>query len=426
MTIRDFERIDLHTGETGKGDFFVGPQGQQFNLSNVHILHCGVDTVRQMYQGHLRERELANVVMAYEEGRDTHTKVLGETFVVGGGGKSGYQYRLQNNELGLILFVKSTYAEQDARHNHLKIECSPHYIAERSAEQLQADLDRFATYFLKAIEGTGVAVHLAVDVQGWRPGRHFHDNLTARARPNLDARGISTMTFDLPSVAMIYGEFETITYGKANALQFSVYDKRKEAQKKDKWHYWEAIYQKHPQYDPEGPVTRLEMRFHHSVVREIAQGTDLSYIDTETGELIRQQPEAFNTFLGVFPHLDGLWRFAMTRYRLDIARNWVHPVWTKFREDARFVSQPHDVEYKRLRKPPGEGNEKNVALVLGNLLSIYARHNMPAHQVWACLKQTGIWEDIINYHRRREIYENELFQLIQKALIDRRLRGKAA
>lgn len=426
MTIRDFERMDLYTGETGKGDFFIGPQGQQFDLSKLRILHCGVDTVRQMYQGHLRERQLAELVLSYELGPNSHIKILGDTFVVGGGGKSGYQYRLQNNELGLILFVKSTFAEQDVRHNHMKIECSPHYIGERSTEQLQADLDRYAKHFLKAIEGTGVAVHLAVDVQGWRPGRDFHEKLTARARPNMDAKGISTMTFDLPSVAMIYGDFETITYGKANALQFSVYDKRKEAHHKDKWHYWDAIYREHPQHDPEGDVTRLEMRFHHSVVREIAQGTDLSYVNTETGELIQQKREDFNTFIGVFPHLDGLWRFAMTRYRLDFARDWVHPVWTKLREDAHFVDQPHDVEYKRLRKEPGEGNEKNVALALGNLISIYARHNLPAHQAWSCLKQTGIWEDIINYYRRREINENELFKLIQKALIDRRLRGKAA
>lgn len=32
MKIRDFERIDTTTGEIGKGDLFIGPEGQQVNL----------------------------------------------------------------------------------------------------------------------------------------------------------------------------------------------------------------------------------------------------------------------------------------------------------------------------------------------------------------------------------------------------------
>ncbi len=35
MKIKDFERLDINTGEIGKGDLFIGPEGQQVNLKNV-------------------------------------------------------------------------------------------------------------------------------------------------------------------------------------------------------------------------------------------------------------------------------------------------------------------------------------------------------------------------------------------------------
>jgi hypothetical protein len=54
MRIRDFERLDITTGEIGKGDLFIGPEGQQVNLHNVNVLWSGVDTVRQVYIRNLR------------------------------------------------------------------------------------------------------------------------------------------------------------------------------------------------------------------------------------------------------------------------------------------------------------------------------------------------------------------------------------
>lgn len=54
--------------------------------------------------------------------------------MIGSGGASGYQFRLQNSDLGLILFLKSRYAEQDKEFSHFKIECSPHWLLPRSIE----------------------------------------------------------------------------------------------------------------------------------------------------------------------------------------------------------------------------------------------------------------------------------------------------
>jgi len=104
----------------------------------------------------------------------------------------------------------------------------------------------------------------------------------------------------------------------------------------------------------------------------------------------------------------------------------IHPIWTKLRDDIGFGYSAPDLLYKRAKKESGCGNEKNVSLAFGNLLSIYARNRFNARQAWDCLKKSGLWEDLCNYYRRREIYENELFQLVQDGLTKRRLLTKVA
>ena len=62
MKIKDFERFDVNTGEIGKGDLFVGPEGQQINQQGVNVLWTGVDTVRQLFDGRLKPGLLARIV----------------------------------------------------------------------------------------------------------------------------------------------------------------------------------------------------------------------------------------------------------------------------------------------------------------------------------------------------------------------------
>lgn len=416
MAIRDFERFDVTTGEIGKGDLFIGMDGHQVNLSGVNVLWTGVDTVRQLYQGRLKPKILADLVEAYEQGYEAVITLNDVPFRVMSGRRGGFRYLLQNREYGLTLLVQNFYAEPDSPGTHVKIEASPRWLYERGSQQVNDEMMFWGNFFLDALEPSGVALHLAVDFQGWIPPEDFAQRFVTRAKTVSVYNGVSDVEWETGST--VNGRGETYTFGKANSLQTCLYDKSKEIDVSDKRAFSEGIWQCATNeecfpdtcYDPEKPVWRLEIRLHHRIVNEVSEGTE--------------GMPAIKTFLDAVPHLTGLWRYALKANRFEASRNWVHPVWTKLRDDVGFGHPAPHLAYKRAKKEPGCGNEKNVSLAFGNLLSIYARNRFNARQAWDCLKKSGLWEDLCNYYRRRDIKENELFQLVEDSLLKRRLLSK--
>lgn len=420
MAIRDFERIDVKTGELGKGDLFIGMDGCQVDLSGVNVLWTGVDTVRQLFEGMLKPDVLADIAHAYESGYDANVDIRGVTFRLQSGRRGGFKYLLQNREYGLTILLQNFYAEGDALGTHCKIETSPRWLYERSSDQVHDELAEWGMHFLKAIKPVGIALHLACDFQGWEPPQNFAQHFVTRSKTVSVHNGLSDFSLDGVVGSIVNGRGETYTFGKANSLQVCLYEKSKEIDVSDKRAFMESIWecatneQCFPDtcYDPEKPVWRLEIRFHHRIVNEVSQGTE--------------NMNPIRTFSDAVKHLTGLWQYGLNANRFEAKKGWVHPIWTKLRDDVSFGHPAPDLMYKRVKKEPGCGNEKNVALAFGNLLSIYARNRFNAHQAWDCLKKSGLWEDLCNYYRRRDIRENELFQLVQESLVKRRLLGKVA
>ncbi|WP_340146987.1 hypothetical protein [Halomonas sp. PA16-9] len=232
-----------------------------------------------------------------------------------------------------------------------------------------------AAHMLAYVEPVGCAIHLALDVQGWEPPKDFMQRFVTRSKKIMRIDGIEELEFAHNTIATTYGRGETYMFGTAGALQCSIYNKTLEAKHRDKMHFWEGIW-KHAvnddlssAYDPEKTVWRIELRFHQSVLREYAQGIPCN---VDTGEVL-DASHGFNRFIDVVPHLSGLWRTAMQSYRLNHSRDLIDPAWQLMQEDARFYCHEPAFMYKRARKTPGLGNEKNVTLAFGNLISIYAR-----------------------------------------------------
>lgn len=415
MPIHDFERFDVSSGETGKGDLFIG-EGQQINLQGVNVLWSGVDTVRQLYQGRLRPEVLAEIVTAYEQGHGAMIRINDLDWAVMSGRRGGFRYVLQNREYGLTMLIQNFYAEADSLGTHVKIETSPSWLYERGSQQIQDELNFWARYFLQSSEPSGVAIHLAVDFQGWQPPQDFAQRFVTRAKTVSVYNGVSDLDWQTGST--VNGRGETYTFGKANSLQSCLYDKSKEIDVSDKRAFMESIWetatneQCFPEtcYDQEQPVWRLEIRFHHRIINEIADGTEGMPV--------------IKSFIDAVGHLTGFWRYALRANRFEVRKGWVHPIWTKLREDVVFTHPAPQLLYKRAKKEPGCGNEKNVSLAFGNLLSIYARNRFNPRQAWDYLKKSGLWEDLTSYYRRRDITENDLFQLVQDGLTKRRLLGK--
>lgn len=431
--MKRWERYSMESlarGETDPwGKLFISHRGQ-CHQGHIRLLHAGVDTVRQLFRGLPSLPQFDRIIEAYQEGRGATLELFGHTWAVAAGSEgSGFRYRLQNNDLGVIVFLKARHTKVDQLGTHIKIELSPHFIQERTPAQCESFMLLIAAGLLDHVEFAGCAVHLALDVQGWQPPPDFVDRFVTRSKRMVRIDGIADMSFDHGTIATTYGRGETYMFGTAGALQCALYNKTLEAHHRDKLHFWEGLWQQAadddpsvPAYDPDEDVWRIEMRFHQSVLREFAQGIPCN---VDTGEVL-DDTHGFQRFTDVVPHLTGLWRSAMQSYRLDACRGLIDPAWQRFQDDARFYAPAPDFLYKRARKAPGLGNEKNVCLAFGNLISIYARQGFGTRQAIGYLKQSGMWDDLEHYYRRRGVSGSAFRQLVEQKLIERRLLGKAA
>ncbi|MFD2199386.1 hypothetical protein ACFSM3_16120 [Halomonas beimenensis] len=424
-----YSRESLETGERDPlGNLFISARGQ-VNMDQVKLLHAGVDTVRQLYRGLPYLPQFDKIIGVYQEGRGATIDLFGHTWAVGAGAAgSGFRYRLQNNDLGVIVFFQARHVKTENVGTHVKIELSPHYLHERSPEDCQKLMDMIACCLLEHVEHAGCAVHLALDVQGWEPPKDFMDRFVTRSKKVMKIDGIDSLSFDHGNIATTYGRAETLMFGTAGALQCAIYNKTKEAHHRDKLHFWQGVWANATNddlaqvYDPERDVWRIEMRFHQSVLAEFARGIPCN---VDTGEVL-DDAHGFHRFTDTIPHLTGIWRSAMQSYRLDATRNLIDPAWQLFQDDPRFFAHAPSFMYKRARKEPGLGNEKNVCLAFGNLISIYARQGFGTHQAIDFLKASGMWEDLEHYYRRRGINSSAFRQLVEQKLVERRLLGKAA
>lgn len=396
------------------------------DLSKIKLLLSSVDTVRQLYRGSLDTEWFEKLDEEYEEARN-ETRIVhihGIDFVVRPGGASGYKIRLQNNEMGIICFVKTHFAESGKVGSHLKIECSPKLLLTASPDEVQDYMDGIATELLdEDFYYGGVALHLALDVQGYKPQKGFADRLVCRSTRRFSHEGIDRAEIDLAAVAVTYGDAETFTFGSVNALQFCHYNKSKEIIRSDKRDFMHAVWGGEMSrnftpdqmgFEPEyGDVWRLEFRFSHHILNQFDEGFQ-SLPETSVKDI------RMKCYRDAFQHLGALWRYAMDQYQLPEGK-FYHPTWSLFMLDADFNQHHTDVVYKRVRKEPGVDNARNVALALGNILSIHARHGYTTTQSIEYLRNTGIWEDVRGYLRERKVSIQEFHESWRGRLLERRM-----
>ena len=423
--VKDHQRLNLLTAEDDKqGRLFVDPGNVTFtDLSGVRLLRCGVDTVRQLYKGLVRPE-----VMALFENPGSMVDFAGQRWHSGRVGRdSGYQYKLQNADLGIILLVKNFNAKLDCIGPHLKIEVSPHAIDSLSPERLQDRLDFYAAQVMTHLEINQCAVHLALDLQGWTPPDDLVARMHCKARTHRDISGINEINW--ASKSSVYGRGETSMFGSASGIQLCIYNKTEQAKATDKLDYWESVWKRRDSFDaadpdnynPEQTVWRVELRYHHSIIQQFASGS----LDVKTGQMI--ETRSFAAFAG---HLDGLWRYGLGQFKLLSRPGYFAPIWTLIRDDVR-VDLPvdsllDDTEYKRYYKTSRGFSGKNVELFLGNFVSLLARERVGAKKAFFTLKQWDCWPVIRDHYAAKEMSERDLFRHIKNLLEERQVRwGRA-
>lgn len=414
-----------HDGEQDqKGRLFVCPISARLtDLSGVRLLQCSVDTVRQLYRGTLRAAALSLFELS------GMVEFAGYTWHAGRVGRdSGYQFKLQNADLGVVLLLKNFNVADDESGPHLKIEVSPHLIEQRTPERLQALMDGLADWCLEDWAPNQCAVHLALDVQGWTPPADMIARMHCRSRRVRDTSGISSIHWD--AEASVYGQGQSFLFGSAAGVQLAIYNKTLQARAIDKLDYWQAVWRSYDNpFDPADPVNydskqtvwRVEVRYHHSVVQQFAAGS----CNLETGEAIGTR-----TFEELAAHLDGLWRYGMQSFRLLDRPGLYAAAWTLFAQDARVRtgvdSLVDDHQYKRYYKTSAGFTGKNVELLMGNLVSLAARQGIGAKKTFAELRAWVCWPTVLEHYELKGKTERDIYRWVRDKLQERTIRwGKA-
>jgi hypothetical protein len=424
MKMKDHVRLNLNGEECPKGRIFVDPGNARLtDLSKVRLLRCAVDTVRQLYRGLI----LPHILGLFDK-PGTVVDFAGERWHAGRVSKdSGYQYKLQNMDLGFVLLVKNFNCKSDVIGPHLKIEVSPHAIDALSPERLQERMDYYASHVLSHIERNQCAVHLALDVQGWQPPADLVARMHCRARTHRDISGINQIEWATKS--SVYGRGETSMFGSAGGVQLCIYNKTEQAKATDKLDFWEGVWKRRDSFDEGDPdnynpaqdVWRVELRYHHSIIQQFASGS----IDLATGKAI--ETDCYATFAG---HLDGLWRYGLRQFKFISRPGYFDPAWTLMRDDVR-VDVPVDslvdaTEYKRHYKTARGFSGKNVELFLGNFISLLARERVGVKKAFSTLKQWDCWPVIREHYAAKEMSERHLYKHIKGLLEERHVRwGRA-
>lgn len=405
------------------GRIFVNPKTLSItDLSDVSILHCGVDTVRQMYKGRIKNE----VLELFEE--PALVSFAGERWHAGRVGKdSGYQYKLQNADLGLILLIKNFNVHKNDNGPHLKIEVSPHFLQSNEPKKVQDVLDSLASNVLDDCTHNYCAVHIAMDVQGWSPEHNLVSNMNCRSNKVVDFSGIST--FNAAATATVYGRGESFLFGSASACQLSIYNKTIQSKAIDKLDYWRHIWRQRtdenftPIFDDNADVWRIEFRYHHSVIKQFADGS----CNVHTGEQISPL-----NFLELAPHLDGILKYGFDNFRLLSSDHSkvLSAAWCLFSSDVHVdtgvSSLIDETEYKRYYKRASGFSCKNVELFLGNFVSLLARERVGATRGFEQLKKSVIWPVIKEFFENKNETEKDCYLWIKNKLEERVIRwGRA-
>lgn len=421
-----------------KGNVFRPERGDiEYDLSDLRVLDCGVDTIRQIYTCDLDLNIITKLEKHFEISASRFIEVGGIDWIFSkSGSKSGYQYILKNLDLGFVVLVKSFYAESDVRASHIKIEVTPKFIDEHGLSVVSNKCREIANIFASTVEAKSVACHLFVDVKGLSVPENFDQKLVTRSKRNMTVKGIGSMSsvnssaFDVAQVQYTYNSGDTFLFGRANQLQFCLYNKTLEAIKSDNLAWHESRWVRTPSCDPDrfpepeynngsvdgipDTVHRLEFRFHHSVIEQFEHG---NFNATNNLVCIREAKD-------LVKHLDGLFQYALNNFRLHHSSTYIHPIWQLLMTDVSFARCVHkEFIYKRAKKKSDSpSSRRNVACLIGNYLRLVARIGVDPVEVTNNILNLGLGSELLDYFDLNCYDEEDLLFLVLLDFVQGRMK----
>lgn len=423
------------------GDTFTTERGGiAYDLSDLKMLASGVDTIKQIYKCTIKPDVLLKLNNHFENSTSKFITFGDHEWIyTKSGAKSGYQYNLKNLDLGFVVLLKSFYAEAEDRASHLKIEVSPQIIDQYGLVCVTHKLREVASIFADTLEAKSVACHIYCDVKGLQIPDNFEHNLVTRSKRNLSVSGIGSAHFDMDEVQYTHNRGETYMFGKANQLQFCLYNKTLEALKNDKLAFHESIWKRTPSSDlnrfpdPEyndgsqdgvpDTVHRLEFRFHHTVIEQFVHG---NYNATENEINIREPKD-------LVKHLDAFWQYSLNNFRLHHSTTYIHPIWQMLIDDVQFshVQHKHFIYKRASKKSESPSSRRNVAMFMGNHLKLAARKRFKPSDVVDAYLMLGLESELCDYFGLKQFGESDLLHqcltdFVTKRMNEHWLNGVAA
>ena len=401
MSYKLNKRMDYYFDEFEKGLNFCSPSGTITQLNDLTVLNVAIDTVKQFYNGTISRQTIQSLDRVTLDGSYTYEKesintnnhlhfsefnIPFDANVSRMGKLSGYQYKIQNNDIGIVILLKSFHKPNDEATSHCKIELSPHFIASHTPKQAQKIMDDIASMYLIDSKPCGIAPHLCVDLQGWDMPLHMEDHIKTRSKQITTYNGIDNVEFDIDmeSVLVTYGRKQSIRIGAAKAIQSAIYRKDLEIIKSDKVDFFHELWTERSlgSFDKEKPVWRFEKRFHHTVIKEFERGIG----------------EDINSYLEVSSYLNDLWIYALKTIRYQI-KDTIAPIWQFLMEDISFNDNHLTENFKRKQKTKTDvlAVTRSIGHLISNFLTLKARHKTPFTQVRNELQSLSVMEDIIKY-----------------------------
>ena len=416
------ERLDWNLEPFEKGLYFASKSGDFTDLTNITVLNISVDTIRQMYKGTIPFGVIYALKALTENGSFVAEKQLVEDntitpfhdfkipfdcHITRMGKNSGFRFKLQNNEKGIVILLGSYYKEDHKEGTHLKIELSPKLLASNTPVEAQKIMDDIASLFLVDIEPIAIAPHLCVDVQNWDIPLHMQDDIVTRSRYIRSYTGVDNVEFDnFDNVISTFGRAETLMVGRTTSLQLSVYRKDLEIVKKDSVDYWHDVWSDYSlgSFDKTKPVTRIEYRFHHSVIQDFERGI---------GEDIK-------TYVELSQYLNNLWQYALETIRHE-KNSYVSPIWQFLYEDISFNSNDIRKDFKREQRAKSDTTAigRNIGMFIGNFLSIKARIGVAFNVVQFELQNMSVMHEIRSYIIESGIDEGTFFESLKQKYLER-------
>ncbi|WP_374089749.1 hypothetical protein [Methylomicrobium lacus] len=415
------ESLSQGTEPDARGLIFANKYGLT-DLSGVNIVGASVDTARQLFYG-TPKADLLQRIQLWEANREQIVTLTGNPLSTKWhftrmGKVSGYRYKFQNNEEGLVILFGSFYHTLESEGDHLKIELSPHFISQRPVKSIWSELfgrGGLAHAFLTDAKPKGIAVHLACDYQGFDLPEDFIFKFSTYSRTFKAYDGLHSVDLsDFTEAVATYGsknQAKNYLIGQPRAIQLCAYDKTCEMKKSDKVDYftrewgWYSL----GSYDPSKTVRRIEVRVHQSIIREIGNGLG---VELESFEQVEK-------------YLTDIWRYALRKNVLMLDKKLIDPFWQLLLEDVEFLVPATNTVITRKKKQAVDPIARNVSSIVGNLVSLCARQRMNANQVYTQLRLMAVWPMIDAYYRSRGINKTEFLQYLEKALSLRRIIGSA-